>query len=75
MIDVPADPLTSPVECTVSEADGAPIDTVSYRLNSRDWRAYGSGDKQGLRTKVEYDEDDSGSSWDRFQVTSNDDSR
>jgi hypothetical protein len=72
MIDVPADPRTSPVQCTVSEADGAPIAAVSYRLNSRDWNAYGSGDEQGLRTKVEYDEDDAGSSWDHFQVTSND---
>lgn len=69
-IDVPSDPRSTPVTCTVSGSGGT-IASASYRLRQSDYNAYGSGDKQGLRTKVEFDEDDTRSTWDNFRVTSN----
>jgi hypothetical protein len=68
-IDVPADVASSSVACTVSSEQGSTIASVSYRLNSGDRSAYGAGDKQGLRTKVASDEDDTRSTWDNFVVS------
>jgi hypothetical protein len=70
-IVVPADLQSSSVSCTVSDAGGA-IASVSYQLSQSARTAYGSGHKQGLRTKVEFDEDDTGSTWENFQVISDD---
>jgi hypothetical protein len=42
--------------------------TLSYRLNSGDLRAFGSGRYAGVRAKYLYDEDDGGSRWDNLTV-------
>ena len=66
---VPTDPRSDPVTCTVSDTGGRQIASVKYRLNSSEMRAFGTATEQGLRIKVEFDEDDSGSTWDDFRVS------
>jgi hypothetical protein len=60
----------STMTCTVSGGGLASSSTVKYRLTKTQARVLKRGKSDGLRARWESDEDDGGSAWDNFSVSS-----